>query len=866
MRYLASTLLSFFLATGLTWAQGELNVFDIKTYHSSSGKYALTIDPDEENGQAGATYRFELEGKLLWQKHLPYCLIDVQLGNRGEFGGYGHPEPKTVGKKAEDSFLIVTGNREGAFTVRERVPIKSYIVDGPSVPNLLGTLYDPIHDEIAVLVTGELVVGEPDQQWYTYGLNETKPGPRLDPLKTMPGSRVVGVKDIPNSSLKLMSTITWSTDGKEIKGTPSVLLLDHAANPIWRLDVPDAFDLKGLPVEERLRVYWTSLIVAVRPGGFDLRLHGGREQVSYAIAEDSKPIVREMSRRSYVANKAPLVYPSIPVKRLSPTATIKLPLTRDKSAPGKGIADFLPLLSHRLAILYKGTPRSLVIADERGKIQRTISLPKGETVDHMALLSESRLLIFPDYVQTEEAKAWIVDFIGGKPVSVSLPAKTSIVEAAGLPDGGFVTIEETRVPFSSYETIVAHDLQGKIRWKIGGSLGYGGRPDEILSPESIAVDPKGQIVIFDLIRNAIKIFTQSGKFVSDITFGKDSNGEVPYSSDIQCLANGYLVADSNQIFRYDLTGKRIREITPRFHTQKPVGIARLRTADGRIWISNGEAISRLAPSFFTDRTIGPVGGSPGLHHIASVYVRKDGTIFAVDKSSDEIHVFTRSGTPKFTLQSPSRNENAERDRFSPRVAFDDLGRIYIFDGTKTARHSANGKLEAKFPNEQSGSSKSASTRPLGSWWFNTRLYSEKNAVVMRVDRLPNRKWLETRFLDHMAESPSGSLVFVTSAQPYRFRDWNDKATEFDQLSFYDRNGRPLSMADARVNLASIKSMAFDGKHVYVLIAEGLVALDKKGNPLWRLPLPPSENARQVFATSDGLVMFDGKATLYYYRP
>lgn len=287
-------------------------VLNPKTYRSRSGEYTLFVDPSNPKGHGKAAYAFRHKGKLVWEGERPFTLSDARVSDDGLVGGYAYSHG-LHGVSAQDcgTFEVVLLDATGAYRVHETVPRNygHYLDAGYPNPNATGLFVDPDHDRFVVRIFDENI-NRAAEVWWTYSLATGKPGERLTPKQQMPpkGTALLIVDAQPIAGTPLTLLHWWRVESTGSL-TPSKLggtftLVDLQGKPVWRLDLPTDYNIKGTEQarwEFRREIRTMGAILECQQRAqFTLRHVATKQRVTYSVVNTNERWqVRESKRAPY---------------------------------------------------------------------------------------------------------------------------------------------------------------------------------------------------------------------------------------------------------------------------------------------------------------------------------------------------------------------------------------------------------------------------------------------------------------------------------------------------------------------------------------------------------------------------------------
>ena len=168
--------------------------------------------------------------------------------------------------------------------------------------------------------------------------------------------------------------------------------------------------------------------------------------------------------------------------------------------------------------------------------------------------------------------------------------------------------------------------------------------DGFNQPESIFVDPKGQIYVADTFNHRIQIFDSSGKYLKTLGTSEMTSGNNGFNCPWSVFVDykGYIyVADSSnhRIQIFHSSGKYLRTL----------GIGK------------------------------ETSGNKGFNHPGSVFVDSNGYIYVADSYNHRIQIFDQSWKLIHTLGTGEATSGAEGFHYPSGIFVDSKGYIYVAD-------------------------------------------------------------------------------------------------------------------------------------------------------------------------------------------
>jgi hypothetical protein len=417
--------------------------------------------------------------------------------------------------------------------------------------------------------------------------------------------------------------------------------------------------------------------------------------------------------------------------------------------------------------------------------------------------------------------------------------------------------------------LALHGPTGRRLWTRDETGQKGGPKDRLLKAVDVAVDESGRIAVLAATAEALLLFDSKGTRLRAISLARKWARDATYPNDLATDGKGgFLIhhrSAPRPLIRLDGEGKVVKTLNPTQRDGRRIDVRETMRADatGRIWVTDGTVLYRLGESGVADRTLGVPPSPRTLTQVADLMVDAGGQVYAVDRETGSVHVFNKRGKRQFVATPPGSSLREGSPQFlSLQVARS--GDIFLSSvspldqdglstrGDGTLRFSPRGKFLGYQPFPALGYepvTPPAAVRP--AWrWDRTALLDEQGRVVARLNRWPNDDWM---LRGPSAVAPDGRLM--------AYEPSGDGAG--GRLAFYSATGKPLGAAALPPGLAEMRSVAYDGKAVYFLRAEDILAVDPSGKPLWSFR-PPGEDHRKIFPSGGGVALWSGENTVTWF--
>lgn len=836
---------------------------DPATYLSSSGKFALWVNPSEPDGSGPATYRLSEGTTVKWTKTLPFTFHKASVTDTGRSIGYGYTQGRTQVRDLDVAII----SEKGDVLLEDKHPRTYGFEHEPPGPYGIGILPDPVSDRWLVSVSRG--------SWFKYSLEQAR---FLGEVKQASG----------------VECANWIVDEQCIVGTPLILadwwhfsdgmgvvyaLHDRDGKVVWKLEMPSDYELSGSEEEQdKMRDLMQtkgSILRSDQANRFDLRFVRAGQRVTFEVREElGKWQVSEVSRTPYAPPVGKVEKPVklvVAERQLQVIRQVVLPVEGGKKVPELGRIDaFFPLDRGRFAVLRNGTNLDLI--DGRGAKVRTVDLgqvDEGRSHRLAAHLGGSKfLLITSKSGENGSAHALTVDLSTGDRRDL-LDFKCDDVNAiTGFPDGSFAALSTEHSKYSSTEHLGYYGPTGKLVW-MNGEAGFGGDDAELLSPEDLASTKAGWILVLDNIRDSLQVYDRSGKLVKFLDLGKVWDKKPSYPVEvIETRDGGYAMNDFGgepPMYVMGPDGVIRQALLPRYKDGKAVARfdGPVQDSEGALWISDGKALMQVGKDGIVARLIGPEPASSGLSEIGDIHIDAVGTIYALDINSGEVHLFDKDGK-RTAVAKPLAKDFDKRPLEYAWLKVARSGDIYVGGGTgegdlhfsPTGARLGYVDYPSTFGNIPVSAQEPYKREVSPQWrWHGTLLLDENGKDVARLRRWPDLRWMTD---GPSAVAPDGRLMsFGGPEDPMGFR-----LQAPDRIAFFTPGGLPEGMAPLPKGLGIVASSAFDGALSYFQCEESIVAIDRTGRAIWRFT--PKGGIRSICPSLGGLAVFDGEKTITWY--
>lgn len=817
---------------------------------SPNGKYKVWINPSLPDGEGSATYIFTANGRRLWKKTLPYTLQKACLTNSGRFAGYGYD----YGVMSEGNLIVAIISPDGRPILEERTKRKftGFLHSYPA-PEVRELLFDPERDRLTMTFA---------EQWWSYDLKKPSNHTVLTPKSGDPLCNfIIRARQVPGTPLTLAM---WHRFNGEKVGA-RFTVQDAAGKVLWSKTL--AADYEPDPIRDpderiagRMRL-GEAILRTDQNRRFELRFLKEDCRAIFEAKETARGwVIHEIARKPYREPAAePKKEPIVPSRQLKKLETLEIPIAPAPEASVASILEFFLVGDNRFAVL-ESVDR-ITVLDRRGAIARRIQLPplvEGDQNRCATQTGPNTLLVFTSTLGDNQGSvAHKVDLATGTVAKLSGYRSFPVLAVAGNGDGRFAAITSESSKYSSTERLHLFDEDGKELWS-HGEAGFGGGDAEMLSPEDVAFDSKGQVLVLDNIRHSVQTFGADGNLVRMSDFDKLWGFEMGYPTQIATFDDGsYLIVDSGDrpLKRVAEDGKLLEQLTPQFKDGKalePLDDPRI-DADGTIWVTDGTSLFQLDAKAVAVETVGKAVPTAGLSRVSDIHIAADGRVTVYDDTTIEVHAFSPSGR-RLARALPLPTDFSLRPTTYTDLAVTRSGEMYLTNATKgDVRFSSSGnRLEVVPDAENKGGDSLSKADP--TWrWKNGRLLDVRGRVVTSLRRWPDYRWLSAR---HMALAPDGRIgvIGTPGARSY----YNAPNTH---IAIYDSGGKPRVMARLSQTFSDVDNLAFDGDMLYCLRKNEVIAIDRTGRLRWKAP---AKGIASITASLGGLAMFDGKSKVIWY--
>ena len=840
---------------------------------SASGSTKFWTNPYEPYGGEKSFCRMTKNGKVVWQKDLPFSFEEAHISDSGTISGLAHTSGGKYGQ-----FTIVILDPNGRVAMKHHFSMwNTMIADGHLMPRSQGMIFDPDHNRVIARMFNTFD-HKGNESWFDFRLAPAKfvraITPGGDPQKS--NARIENAELVLGTNLILVSWFHFDE-----KYGHSLTLMDRNYRKVWGMFLPaDLYNGPTGDASQRLYDQFSgrgAILRTDQPRRFDIRLFKMNSQVGF----EAQPIgngwaIKEILRKHFVK----------PAKSVPKPVTIRsasLPIIKSFTVPqsadfGTAVGDvgqFHFWGKDKIVYVREAISPSINVIDLAGTAIRSIPVPKEAKAKDVQLFltkttgSKFVLASADNGTEGKSSKAWNIDVATGQISPMPKFKSAWITALAGYPDGHFVVITHDFRRSSSVTKVSLYSPYGDLVWAKSDEW-TSNRLADISSPEGLEVDSKGRIIVLDNIAHTLQYFEKSGKFVRAIDLDKKWGRKLSYPTNVATLSDGrlwlYDFGASLTCNLLDSNGGILRSFKPKFSNGKifdsHYGITP--DANGEAWVSNGKSISKLDKSGVAMRTIGNQPRVAGLGKISSLHVNPDGRVYALDAVTNSVFAFDSRGKKLYGF-APKPKEFDDSDNYNG-LSITASGDVF-FSGTtnlRTIHLSPDGqRLEANKNHPSWSVSKKEFGVPFSAksnWrWQGTTLLDDKDSPRAYIQRWPDLGWMNYQSFD---ASPDGRFMAYegTYYPDHKFRQL--------RLAFYMANGVPESQARFPTGMTDTSGAAYDGTTCYFITKEGLLAMNKRAETLW-IYRPPKWNSRnkwRVFPSLGGLALYDGLRSITWINP
>lgn len=531
--------------------------------------------------------------------------------------------------------------------------------------------------------------------------------------------------------------------------------------------------------------------------------------------------------------------------------------TMEKDGSGSEIRNILEFKfdgEGRIGFLRQETLKafSFVLVEADGAPVRTMPLEMltkfpSNDAPHLAWVEGDRWVITSsEFGENGKSVGWWLETEGGKISQMAKFDATAIEQIIGGGQGGFITLGTLRHKYSMEDDLSRYSRDGQLIWRKRQD-GYGGKKEELLSPNDIAVTGNGEVVVLDVIRHTLQYFSLEGKYLRTVDLDKQWKRKANYPADLSAdMAGGLLVKDIHgtpEFVRMDANG----EVRSQFSARHPDG----RTLDarrgvrvspnGRVWVSDGESLARLTDEGVVDLVLGAAPVAEKLGNVAEIFVDQNGSLFAVDDRTGSVHRFNAKGDK--TRVYRTKPDDFKESLSSAVIAVEPKGGVFVgaYDKPEFVHFAEDGKRleDVKFSDWSMPNVVALSNGNfLVIEYRKALLLNAERKVVRKIERRLDRCWFETAHEGFATKN--GGFVIVSEPAFWSGEPW--------PVNLYSAKGEAEGMI---VMPGECKMLAVAQSVLLTLAKNNLVGIGFDGRPLFKAAIPETTENMDVFATLEG---------------
>ncbi|MEX2244861.1 MAG: hypothetical protein WD716_13570 [Fimbriimonadaceae bacterium] len=823
---------------------------------SPSGRYSIQIVSETKGDGGKGTCYLSLDGKPVLEKGLPYSFSEVWINDEGTFGGYAYTQGYDgYGRRSQSEpggkLILAIYDKEGVDVASKEIarylPEYHHASVSPRVDT--SRVFAGNHD-VLLLLSGDGRTEDVSGMW------------RLDLKGRRVEKFVIGPEGLSRSAEEMPVAF------EPISGTPYVL--GHWCNPyksshaefvmfdrngmvlwseIWEDDYANPKDVDKL-FDAVSEMGYRGAIVAVAQSRFMLRSIAKDALVEYKVAGNK---VSEVRRQKYSEEAVPKPkrtftdWSSVPVRNLNVAATLAAKTPQTLFEGGRvlmqGPADTLVVLKSKDKTL------ALVQIDRSGSLIKTIEIKpeQGDRYSSVACaMDKGRYAVVVRPPESKDSQIWVIDLESEKQLLFA-EIKDRAVDKLGWSEGRMVLLGSIFLRYTIEEFLTVLDHNGTKVWDKVQS-GSSGDPSELFSPEDIVVRGE-EIFVLNNIADYVSVYRlDNGRFLRTYDLESLWGKEPSYVTDLKATKDGYVVGDSDVYFEVGPDFKVRSKHSVRFASGQGMFVydGPLACADGTKWVLAEDSVHLLDESYKVTRSIGgevPESGLSQVYQVTTdgrdrVYVSDfyTGSVFVCDPAlgvtvecrplPEDFHEYPADADFQVSSSGHVFVTSIYKDRFVE----------FAQDGKRVAARPEGLAWEYKGQYDLFPDSRAPNSR-----WFRRLLLDVSGNVLASVDRRIDKHWLSGGFV----EAPDGSLM-----------NWDVYGDAYS-CSFHSPTGVPLAMAKFQVSVDDVRALGYDGRYVYVVMKNQLVAIGQDGKPRWRANWPEG-----VAPIGFGGVLSDGSVVVW----
>jgi hypothetical protein len=445
-----------------------------------------------------------------------------------------------------------------------------------------------------------------------------------------------------------------------------------------------------------------------------------------------------------------------------------------------------------------------------------------------------------------KATAWWLNVETGARDPISSFDSPSVEHVASDGAGGFVVLAQLRHKYNSEEDLARFDPDGKVFWRKRQD-GYRGRDDELLGVEDVIVTSDHNVAVLSNTRKAIQFFTLDGKFIRLLPLEKSWMREPNYPTDLRSDGDGLLVYDFNgkpPVVRMSADTRLQAQFAPTYSDGRVLTIGAIDVSpQGNVWASDAESLSRLSDKGVAEFTIGSTPTPDSLTEIAGVTMSENAEIFAVDKRTASVHVFSTNGA-RLRVGKSDREDFAEK-LYWAKISVGPEGDVYLSETSGRSgfvHFDPQGARVGKRSFNIDSIREELLPRPDGSFlmlgYHDAFMLNSLGDIARKISRREDRKWLA--YCRDGSVAPDGSFAIVSAQGFYSRVDW--------PVTIFTAGGDPIRTI---VLPAACRQIAWTGSLLLTHTDNELIAISADGTALWRAIIGKSWKDAELFAVENG---------------
>ncbi len=823
-------------------------VLQPEQYSSPSGRYVLTVRPNDIYGRGTGLYQLEKDGVEVWSGEKAYTLWDAAVTDNGVVAGYAYSHgwrgfAKSGGIEAGMGDMIAAiFENDGALRMERFYPrtMSSYLHAAPA-PLVPGLIMDPEHDRI-ILRVRDADLNRQHEHWWIYRLSDGEKRKALKP-HTLFDSHDLG---------RVVAA-------RRLEGTPFILaqfamqesahlgaffaLIEPPERVVWSIALPRDHgtfrERTSEPIVDYIRRH--SAILDTAPKQFTLLFAEDGEQVNFIVQRHERDAwtVDEQDRSPFsppsepAAQKEDRAFPPLKLEHLGEVMLASEPTPGEFSLRHVQAYDFDE--EGNIAI-YRPTDSKALLISQQGALLHELDLDlpvtnRGEFA--MTRAGEDFIIAQSAYGTGVVAELRRIHFERGTvhPIIADIPAVRAL---AAWPDGRLAALTSRRLRNSSLPGLYILSAEGETEWS-NERHGRRRQPDALLSPRDITLDHEGNLVVLDASRHTLQFFQPDGRFLRTVDLREQWSERPRYPTRVlHTPPEGFIVYQSqapSNVVHVASDGSIRRALALRYPNERPFFRRLLPLApDGALWGYDLEAILRFDEEGVVSHTIGHKHDEQQLVRAGPITVNRSGRTYVMDTHTHFIHVFDADGKQQDVYQPDPLQFPRLRAVY---LAASDDGEFFL--SSLSAR---DPRLHFS-PDGRQHEPASDLTDDTGEVWRffqpnghrlwirgrnDAYLASREEGVIRTLSRRPDGKWLER--VSDLAMSPDGGVAIFST--PLRRSSSSDMA-----VSLYDREGEPMGLVLLHERP---RSLAWTGAQVLLLYADEILVYDNDGDPVGRMDL------------------------------